>query len=121
MILNFAELDETYKVTRVIIIHENDTLDENGISQEEIGIQFCQNLFGGNWVQTFEDGSQRKKFASIGDTYDPDKKVFIPSQKYPSWSFDEDKWGWVAPVSKPENDDKIYQWDENTISWIEAQ
>ena len=43
---NFAELDDNNIVLRVVHIHDNECLDENGQEVEAIGVAFCQNLFG---------------------------------------------------------------------------
>ena len=76
---NFAQLDENNKVTQIIVIADKDTADENGVEKEEIGIAFCQSLFGEDtkWVQTSYNSSFRGIFASIGDTYDEENDVFV--------------------------------------------
>ena len=33
-------------------------------------LTWCQDNLGGQWVETFLDGSQRGKYAGVGDTYD---------------------------------------------------
>ena len=38
---------------------------------------------------------------------------------YPSWVGDIDTMSWQSPVPYPQ-DDKMYQWDESTVSWVEA-
>lgn len=50
---HFAQIDENNIVQQVIVVHNNELLDDNGIEQESKGIQFCQSLLGGNWVHTF--------------------------------------------------------------------
>lgn len=74
---HFAKLDESNKVTEVIVVHNNELLD-NGVESEAKGIQFCQSLFGGNWVQTSYNGNIRKNYAGIGYTYDSVRDAFIP-------------------------------------------
>ncbi len=74
---HFAELDDNNVVKRVIVVDNKDTADENGNEVEAIGIAFCQNLLGGNWIQTSYNGNFRGKYASIGDTYDPIKDEFV--------------------------------------------
>ena len=66
---HFAELDENNKVLRIIVVDNKDTSDVNGNEMESIGISFCQNLLGGNWVQTSYNANYRGKFAGIGDTW----------------------------------------------------
>ena len=115
---HFAELDNQNTVLRVLVIANTDTSDENGNEQEEIGIAFCQRLFGGNWKQTSYNGKIRKNYAGIGYTYDAVRDAFIPVKPYPSWVLDENACQWQAPITMP-TDGKMYSWDEATTSWTE--
>jgi hypothetical protein len=54
-------------VTEVVVVSD-DIVD---------GAQFCTNLFGGEWVQTFMD-DPNKNYAGIGYTYDLATDNFIP-------------------------------------------
>lgn len=54
----------------------------------------------------------------IGSTYDG-LKFWLP-QPFSSWIKNEEINEWEAPIPYP-SDGKIYQWDEDTISWIEVQ
>ena len=76
---HFAELDENNRVLRVIVIADKDTLDNDGVEKEEIGIAFCKSLFGENtnWIQTSYNAKIRGKFAGTEDTYDPISDTFI--------------------------------------------
>jgi hypothetical protein len=76
---HFAELNADNKVLRVIVVGNPDCLDDNGVESEQVGIGFCQSLFGShtNWLQTSYNGNTRGKFAGIGDTYDPVNDVFV--------------------------------------------
>lgn len=112
---HFAELDESNVVKQVIVVHNNELLVD-GVESETKGIEFCQSLFGGNWVQTSYNGTIRKNYAGIGFIYDPVLDAFYAPQPYPSWTLDENA-RWQAPTSMPE-DKKIYWWDEATLSWI---
>ena len=117
---HFAQLDENNVVTQVIVVHNNDcTLD--GVENEAAGVVFCQSLFGAqtNWKQTSYNGSMRKNYAGAGFTYDAGRDAFIAPQPYASWALDEATCQWDAPVPIPQ-DDKIYRWDEPTVSWIEV-
>lgn len=73
---HFAELDENNVVKQVIVVHNNELLD-NGVESEAKGIQFCQSLFGGNWIQTSYNGTIRKNYAGIDYTYDSVRDAFI--------------------------------------------
>jgi hypothetical protein len=74
---HFAELNENNVVTRVIVVHNNELLD-NGVESEAKGIAFCKSLFGGEWVQTSYNSNFRENFAGIGYTYDQELDAFIP-------------------------------------------
>ena len=94
------------------------------------------NTLDGTWVQTSyntrggkhydpntgeEDSGTplRKNYAGIGDTYDSAKDAFYGQQPYPSWTLDENTCMWKPPVAYPE-DDKMYNWDEDTTAWVEV-
>ena len=82
----------------------------------------------GEWIQTSYNTSGgvhklggtplRKNFAGIGFTYDRTKDAFIPPKPFNSWVLDEQTCLWNAPVAYP-TDDKVYNWDEATTSWVE--
>ena len=74
---HFAELDENNVVLRVIVVHNNELLDADGVEQEALGQAFCTNLLGGNWKQTSYNGTFRKNFAGLGYTYDPVLDEFV--------------------------------------------
>ena len=114
---HFAELNENNEVLRVIVVANQEILDAEGNEQESIGVNFCQTLFGGTWVQTSYNGSMRKNFAGVGFTYDNTRDAFIPLQPFPSWTLDESTCRWVAPTAHPE-DGLDYIWDEATTSWV---
>lgn len=112
---HFAELGLNNTVLRVIVVHNNELLDENGVEQEQKGVDFCRNLLGGTWVQTSYNGNFRKNFAGIGYTYDSERDAFIPPKFYASWVLNEEVCQWEAPVPMPE--DGVYVWNEDTTSW----
>lgn len=114
---HFAELDENNIVTQVIVV-ANDELLVDGVESETKGIEFCQSLLGGRWVQTSYNGSIRKNYAGIGFIYDLSLDAFYAPQPYHSWVLDEDA-VWQAPVTYP-TDGKIYLWDETTLQWVEV-
>lgn len=76
---HFAEIDENNKVLRVIVVNNSDILDEEGSESELKGIEFCKNIFGGEWRQTSYSSSFRGHFAAAGFTYDPIADIFIPN------------------------------------------
>ena len=115
---HFAEIGLNNTVLRVIVVHNNEVIDVEGNENEQRGIDFCRNLFGGTWLQTSYNGNMRKNFAGAGFTYDSDRDAFIPPKPYNSWVLNEDTCLWEAPVPMPEGD-AYYVWDEATTSWVE--
>ena len=114
---HFAQLDADNKVTQVIVVSNADLLDENGVEQEHLGVAVCQAIVGaGNWKQTSYNGNFRKKYAAIGDVYQPDADVFYnPVSPFPSWSLDSN-YDWQPPTPMPD-DGKAYYWDEDSLAW----
>jgi hypothetical protein len=115
---HFAQTENNI-VTKVIVVDNKDTSNEDGVEIEQIGIDFCSNLLGGTWVQTSYNGNIRKNYAGVGYTYDETLDAFIPPKPYNSWVLDTDKAQWKAPVDMPK-DDKKYTWNEATTSWVEV-
>ena len=113
---HFAKI-ENGVVTRLIVVNNQELLLD-GVQNEAKGVEFCQALLGGTWVQTSYNGNIRKNYAGIGYTYDGQRNAFIPPKPYPSWVLVEDTCLWTTPVAMP-TDNKMYEWDETTISWIE--
>jgi hypothetical protein len=117
---HWAELDENNIVLRVTV-GDNHEPDE--------GYQWLIDNLGGTWVKTsyntfsgqhFLDGTPfRKNYAGIGYTYDEVSDAFIPPKPFESWILDQETCQWNAPVNYP-NDGKIYEWNEDEISWDEV-
>ena len=66
---HFARIEDGI-VRQVIVVNNEVLLDENSVEQESIGAQFCQDTFGGEWVQTSYNGNFKGKYASPGDIWD---------------------------------------------------
>jgi hypothetical protein len=75
---HFAELDKNNVVLRVIVVHNNELIDADGVEQEALGQVFCTSLLGGNWKQTSYNGTIRKNYAGAGFIYDPVLDEFNP-------------------------------------------
>jgi len=135
----FAKLDTNNTVLTVHAVNNNVILDENGVEQEQKGVDFLKKLFGGdNWKKTSyntlhgkyytpnSDGSPRvldadqskafrANYAGVGGIYDPSNDVFYSSQPYPSWTISGPDWKWQSPVAMP--DEGKYEWNEAAQSW----
>jgi len=111
---HFAEINENNEILRVLVVGNDDIQDENGIEQENLGIEFLKNLFGDNttWLQTSYNINFRGNYAEVGGSYDPINDRFIPAKPYPSWVWDENILDWIAPVDKPEGVDERWGWSE---------
>ena len=103
---------------------------KNGIVERVIvadSKDWCEANLGGEWIQTsyntfggvHANGGTPlyKNYAGIGYTWDG--TGFAAPQPFPSWTLNSDSYLWEAPIPMP-TDGKLYQWDESTISWIEA-
>jgi hypothetical protein len=113
---HFAQIENGI-VVNVIVVHNNELLVD-GIEQEQKGVEFCQSLLGGTWVQTSYNGNIRKQYAGIGFSYNEVADVFIAPQPFPSWSLDEN-YDWQAPIDYPA-DGKLYSWDEANQVWVKS-
>jgi hypothetical protein len=118
---HYAFLDENNIVVEVIPGRNEDEIVD-GISDWEShyaevrGLR-CKrtsyNTYGGvNPIGT----AFRKNYGMPGYTYDEERDAFIAPKRFPSWVIDEETCLWVPPIKMP-NDDNIYVWKEESISW----
>jgi len=117
---HFAQLDAAGMVAQVIVVSNAEINDPPFPESEPLGVAFCQSLFGADthWAQTSYNGNFRKNYAGTGYSYDAVRDAFIPPQPYPSWVLNESTCQWEAPVPYPGDADKLYTWDEATLSWV---
>lgn len=114
---HFAEIDEAGIVLRVVVVSNAELLD-NGVENEQRGVEFLQSLYGGGtWKQTSYNGNRRKNYAGVGYTYDAARDAFVPPQPFSSWVLDESTCQWLPPVPMPQ-DGNQYQWDEAAQAWV---
>lgn len=114
---HFAEIDEAGIVLRVVVVSNAELLD-NGVENEQRGVEFLQSLYGdGTWKQTSYNGNRRKNYAGVGYTYDAARDAFVPPQPFSSWVLDESTCQWLPPVPMPQ-DGNQYQWDEAAQAWV---
>jgi hypothetical protein len=119
---HFAKLDENNIVVDIVVIHNSCLLDENEEESEQLGIDFCEQTYGGRWVQTSYNSNFRVRFAGIGFRYDEELDAFIPPCAYPSWTLNGVNW--EPPVQKPSTipadwtfTGDPYWWDEENLQW----
>lgn len=111
---HFAKV-ENGVVTEVLVISQ-DVIDTGLFGDPALFIQTSYNTRGG--VNPYGT-PLRKNFAGIGYAYDAERDAFIPPQPFPSWTLNEATCLWDCPVAYPD-DGKIYHWDEETLSWVNA-
>ena len=113
---HFAEIGLNNTVVRVIVVTNDVLTDADGNESEQLGVDFCRDLFGGTWLQTSYNNNFRKNFAGAGYVYDSTRDAFIAPQPYLSWVLNETTCAWEAPVARPD-DVNMYIWNESTLSW----
>jgi len=86
---HFAKLNDNNIVEQVIVVNNEVLLDSEGVEREALGVAFCEETFGGRWIQTSYSAAFRRSFAGIGAYYDPVTDEFKEPTK---------------PVEEPVND-----------------
>ena len=123
---HFAELDNTNKVIRVIVI-SNEDVNANGGDLHPDAEIFVASIVphlesGVAWKQTSYNSNFRKQYCGPGDIYNSVKDKFISPQPFPSWYLDTND-DWQPPVNYPDTN-KINglianaTWDETNRRWI---
>jgi len=133
---HFAKLGINSKVIGVEVVADADCKNADNIEDEQVGIQFLENIHGWPlWKQTSYNTQAnvhslggtpfRKNYAGIGHTYDEDRDAFIPPKPYASWVVNETTCVYEAPVAYPSvttygDPAKPYEisWDETNTRWI---
>ena len=120
---HFAQLDQDGIITQVIVINNDVLIDDTGEESENLGIAFCQSLFGADsrWLQTSYNGNTRKRYAGIGYQYNETLDAFISPKQYDSWVLNEETADWEPPVPMPMEallEGCRYSWDEETLNWV---
>lgn len=111
---HFAKV-ESGVVTQVIVA-EQEFINSGAVGETSRWIQTSYNTYAGQ--HTLGGTPLRKNYAGIGYTYDVSRDAFIPPSPFASWTLNEDTCLWAAPTPHP-NDDKIYTWNEESLSWVE--
>jgi hypothetical protein len=114
----FAKLGTGNIIETVISVNNSVITDANGVEQEQLGVDFINNLYGTNdiWKQTSYNNRIRKNYAGIGYQYDSQRDAFIAPKTFNSWILNEDTCRWEAPVAYP-TDGNRYTWNEEILNW----
>lgn len=101
-------------IVEEVIVAEQDFIDT--LPDATSWVQTSYNTIGG--VHVLGGTPFRKNYAGIGYKFDAERNAFIPPKPYASWGLNEETCLWEAPTPHPQ-DGKIYNWDENTLTWTE--
>jgi hypothetical protein len=112
---HFAHI--TNGIVDQVIVIDAETLALGHWGNPSEWVQTSYNTSGG--VHSQGGTPLRKNFAGLGYTYDAGRDAFIPPKPFASWILDEGTCHWGAPTAMP-IDDKMYRWDEPTLSWVEV-
>ena len=76
---HFAHIDENNIVDNVIVVDNGILLDENGIENEQLGINVCISINpSGRWLQTSYNHKIRGTYAGKGMKYNETLDIFEP-------------------------------------------
>jgi hypothetical protein len=117
---HFAQLDENNVVINVVKVADYIIMNENGEESEELGISYLNSIVSENcrWVQTSYNDRIRIRYAPIGGFYRDELDAFFYKKPYPSWTINEEEYGWDPPVPKPQEQDGFrLEWNEDTLNW----
>ena len=117
---HFCKLGVGNIVEEVHVVKNKVITDNTGNEQEQLGVDFLNNLYGTRdvWKQTSYNGNFRKNYAGKGYTYDQERDAFIPPKPFNSWTLNEETCLWEAPTAYPD-DGKFYNWNEENQTWDE--
>ena len=102
-----------------VIVAEQDFIDTLGADWIQTSYNTHKNIHYGEDGEPDGGTALRKNFAGVGYNYDATRDAFYGQQNYASWVLNEDTCVWEAPVAKPTENNKFYEWDEDTTSWVE--
>ena len=114
---HFVKLENNI-VVDVHVVDNVNLLDENGIEQEQKGIDYLKSLWGDQrFLQCSYNGNIRKQYPGIGYSYDEINDLFISPRPYQSWNLNEN-FDWVCPVEMPVVElPQLAVWNEELVNW----
>jgi hypothetical protein len=90
---HFAEIDDRNIVTRVLVVPDEQEHRGQEYLAQDVGL-------GGRWIQTSFNARIRKRFAGIGDTYDPVRDAFVPPKPCDEAVWSDSLFDWVVPTTE---------------------
>lgn len=118
----FAKIVDN-KVTQVIAAEPeffNTFVDSSPGTWLQVSYNTRGNVHYGQDGQPSADQSKalRGNYPGIGYHHDPIADKFYAPQPFPSWVLSPKTFLWESPVPMP-TDDKTYEWDESSKTWVE--
>ena len=137
---HFAKLSLDNEVLSVHVVNNSDCLNENGIEDENTGIQYLKKIHGwSKWKKTSYNTRENKyynpdstlaldqskafrgNYAGTDKIYDEVNDIFIIKKPFPSWILDLNNASWKPPIEKPvtytDGVSDAYSWDEINQIW----
>jgi hypothetical protein len=105
----FAKVEEGGTISKVLVVG-SEILDPISFITQDANEP-------GVWLETWQEGGERKNFASVGFLFDKDLNAFVAPKLEDNFIFDAGIAKWVPPVPKPEGD---YYWDASTDTWEQS-
>ena len=113
---HFAEIDPVTKIVKRVIVIEQSEIDTGRWGNPDNWIQTSYNTK--SKIHSQNKTPLRKNYAGIGFTYDSDLDAFIPPNNYPSWTLDNDKGVYKAPIPRPNvSSTGMAIWNEDSGEW----
>lgn len=116
---HFAQIDDNNIVQQVIVVADADCAGGQLPTSEPAGQAFIASLgLEGTWVQTSYNNNFRRRYATIGGSYNRERELFIDPQPYPSWTLDYN-FEWQPPVPMPATQENVaWVWNEEILYWV---
>jgi hypothetical protein len=104
MIKTFAKLDGNLVVELI-------TFNDQKNNEECLDFLVTYSNGHTNWKEVDPDEVQS------GYIWDHERNKFLPKKPFPSCIFNDTTGSWEFPIPYP-NDGALYEWNENTVSWV---
>lgn len=96
----------------------NNSVVENVIAAEsEYSVEVLKHLLPG--VELFVEVTEETGFPFVGHLHFSGLNKFQPMKPYDSWTWDLEAFAWLPPVARPVEEGKFFDWDEESLSWVE--
>src|SRR6056300_505521 len=103
---HFAKVNEENNLVETVIVIADEF--------ENDGQNFINNTI--NKTHKLDGTPLRGNYASKGYSYDEEKDIFLPPKPFNSWTLNEAKADWEAPILYPD-DGQFYAWNEVLQTW----